>query len=513
MHEQTTLYLQLFLYENRSMPKKDDLAACITRFWGEVKSNTAFKLGVIGVLLALLGGAGFQIMSAPLLGSRDAPLHMDYAWQVYNGDLPSNPAGPELQVEKSLPPIQFTAHHPPLYYAILAPFIGPFIEEGNWRLATFMGRFVTLGISLLTAVALMWGAWLIAEKRKLLYAIAVPAMVTSFTMYAQISGAIYSDIAVVLTSTLGLALVAAAVRYGITRWTLIAFAVVATLGMLSRVSFISVFGIMVLSVYIATFLHLDTSWKHKIKQATLYALAVITPAVIASGWFYWHNYQISGSPIKSGLPGTAKEFLNRPYKSFRDVVTGKLLYTTLPYNLFGRSMKGLLGSPINIIASKVVLFVTFGLAFAWAIKNRFSNINNKTGFFIAALLGLQVVLIFGQQLFHAVGYGAFLVRYFLPMWLPLGMIMATGALAIRKLRGFGVLAIVVTGWGFLISKKINVLFEKRNFSMHNPIEWADSYTSYPEIYIGIMALSLFSLTVGIMMQGVSLWRLTGETSE
>lgn len=507
------LYLQLFLYENVFMLRKDALIGNLSEFWEDIKSYPAFRLGVIGVLLALLCGAGFQIMSAPLLGSRDAPLHMDYVWQVYNGDLPSNPDGPQLDIGKPLPPIQYTANHPPLYYTILAPFAGPFIEEGSWRRAALSGRLVTLGISLLTTAVFMWAAWMIAEKRKLLYAVSVPGILTSFTMYVQISGAVYSDIAVVLTSTIGLALSVTAVKYGVSKWVLVAFAVTASLGMLSKVSFVSVLGIMIISVYIAAFLHLEASWKHKIRRATFHALAVIVPTVITSGWFYWHNYQVSGNPIKSGLPGTAKDFLDRQYTSFRDVITGRLLYTTLPYHLFGSSLKEVFGHPINIIASKAVFLATLVSASVWAVRNRLPNIHNKIGFFVAVLLGLQIVLIFGQQLFHATGYGAYSVRYFLPLWLPMGMVMATGALAVRKMRGFGVLGIVIIGWFFLISTKINVLFEKRNFNIDKPIEWASNYTSYPEIYLGIILLFLVGLITGIMLQGVSLWRLTEAKSE
>jgi len=72
--------------------------------------------------------------SLTLLRNNDETGHFDYAYQVWHGRLPVFEDGVSVKPPfASIPPVQWTAQHPPLFYVIEAPFIGPFVDQRTRR--------------------------------------------------------------------------------------------------------------------------------------------------------------------------------------------------------------------------------------------------------------------------------------------------------------------------------------------------------------------------------------------
>ncbi|MCU7948032.1 MAG: hypothetical protein KZQ72_15575 [Candidatus Thiodiazotropha sp. (ex Cardiolucina cf. quadrata)] len=68
-------------------------------------------------------------LTYPLEGHADTNVHLDYAWQISEDLQPAFLQGIKLPLIKNNRDIQFAAHHPPLYYKLLSPVVGYFVDN------------------------------------------------------------------------------------------------------------------------------------------------------------------------------------------------------------------------------------------------------------------------------------------------------------------------------------------------------------------------------------------------
>lgn len=479
------------------------------------KNNRWLTLGLAGVIMCFIAGTGISVISKPLLGSADAALHLDYSWQVYKGSLPVFVDGPAAPIGRSMPKFQLVAQHPPLYYAILAPFTGPILDAGNWKLAALVARGITMLIGLLCVAAFIWAGSVFGGKRKHLYMIALPGIASALTPFALNSSAVYNDVIMVLFTTAGLIMAAMLVIEGPSRNKLTALLLIATLGMLTRASFISVLAVIILAIFSAFILHGRNRLVIRFGQGVLMSALIMVAVLLSSGWFYARNFELSGNFFKSSPPeiSYAADTLGRKYHSFKDVVTSRRLWQILPNNLFGGDYSKVLKNPYNTWASVSIVFASLAGSMQWLYRKRIWRRFDPKLAVVAALFILHTGLVFGQQIVHATGYGAVNIRYFLPLWLPLAMFLTTGLLSIRKLRGMGVVAAVAMGWIVLLVHNVHSLMFRSSvgFAKFDITTWSANAPDGHELLVGYIILVLIMLLLaGIILQAMSLWRLTGK---
>ncbi|WP_316311715.1 hypothetical protein, partial [Clavibacter michiganensis] len=111
--------------------------------------------------------------------------------------------------------MQWVAQHPPLYYLVLAPVVGPLFDSGDALAAVLAGRVMSAVMAGGVVLASAWAAWRCFPTARLLPG--AVAVVTAFAgMLVQQGGSIYNDVLFVLFSVLGCGIAGAALRTGVT---------------------------------------------------------------------------------------------------------------------------------------------------------------------------------------------------------------------------------------------------------------------------------------------------------
>lgn len=462
------------------------------------------KVGLLGVMFAYFGGAFLFASTTQWYGTGDSPLHLDYVWQVTQGKLPNFNEGvlygPLLEVREQ--PIHYVSQHPPLFYVLLAPFLAPFLENGDWKHAMAVGRAVNIIIGLALGLSLAWAGRTFGGRQKELFTVAVPFI-------GLLALTVIRNSADVLNDTLGLVWVVCALtlaykilKSGVSRKNLAMISAILTLGMSTRASYIATLGVVVLAVMAAVYLHsAKDSHIRRIVRASGVAAAVLAPVLVAIGWFYWRNYQASGSWARSGAQSWISDI--RPYKSLLDVLTNADLYTA-PMKIFHTAY--LWG------VAAVSFIVGFGSIIHSQWKRLFKGAN-KTTLVSGGLLAVYVLLVYGMQIDHAVGYGQFSARYFLSLLMPITVVIVYGLVLIEKARGqlvvlFGGLSmygLVLGIKGFLDTKVSPATYAGLGYVDSFRVAAADNGVPFSlvvmSVIIGlvgfsIVSLSLFKLTPG-----------------
>jgi hypothetical protein len=149
-------------------------------------SRRFHRIGVGGLVLAIVGAAtAFAALSKALYTS-DETAHMDYAYQVWLGRLPVFQHGLLFRPPgANVPPVQWEAQHPPLFYLITAPVVGPLINGGHWLSAVLAGRACCVVVAAACIVALSWAGSLVSQGNRLSWAIAVPAVVSPVSIISR----------------------------------------------------------------------------------------------------------------------------------------------------------------------------------------------------------------------------------------------------------------------------------------------------------------------------------------
>ncbi|WES65678.1 hypothetical protein P0L94_06295 [Microbacter sp. GSS18] len=177
------------------MPETPDRPITASRTWLRVLEHVALVLVAIGGPLAMALG------SAPYL-SYDEAAHVDHALRIWQGELPVR--GDPLVLGNEVgfsAPIQWTWMHPPYFYIVLAPIVGPLVDAGMVVEADFAARLSMLPLS----VAMVYTVRAIGRRMfpsVPAVGLASAVVVALATHFVGIGGAVYNDKPAVLFAAL-----------------------------------------------------------------------------------------------------------------------------------------------------------------------------------------------------------------------------------------------------------------------------------------------------------------------
>ena len=114
------------------------------------------------------------------------------------------------------PPVQWVAQHPPLFYLLLAPLVGPLVDAGHGLGAVQLARIVNIAIGALAVMAVAWATGEVvtgASRRR--WMVAAAAIVAPFGALVGTSAAVYNDALATALGALLLGIGARALRRGV----------------------------------------------------------------------------------------------------------------------------------------------------------------------------------------------------------------------------------------------------------------------------------------------------------
>lgn len=392
-----------------------------TRPWLRHTRRPAPAAGrIFYVVLFLLGIGGTAAFAAatPVYSTADETAHVDYAYQVWQGALPVFEHGVGFALEVgSVPPVQWASQHPPLFYALTAPVVGPFLDAGHPVMAGLAARAFMVALSGITIVASSWMASVVVPQLRHLRLV-VPVVLACSVWFTRLGGAVYNDMLTILCSVLMVGTTVNMMRKGFTWRRTAALAVVAAASSLARLSMVPVVLAAVSVLVVALLIRGGTR-----RLDWLWAALVPAGAVVAtSGWFYARNVALTGS-ITGGHPEWSQEHLGRVTRSFGEVLTDPNFWRIMA-NQFAYSSQ-------LISWGRVLLFLVplaAGIVVAvWFILTRVSGGRAR------AIESLVLVLLVGtiagvsvMQVMYATGGGAINGRYLAAVLPHLCLLVAVG---------------------------------------------------------------------------------------
>ena len=386
---------------------------------------------VAAVLIAVLGSIAVAFGTAPL-GTGDETAHLDYAVEVWHGHLPVFERG--LQITPgfgSIPPVQWVSQHPPLFYLLLAPVVGPLADGGHWVAAVLAGRTENALLAGLTVLTTVWAVRRVVPSRPTVAAVA--AVVTALCGQALIvGGAIYNDLLTLVFTALALGVAASVIRRGATNRLIVLAALVTAGGMLSRLSFATMLVAVVGSFVVAA--RTPPTLRREVGRRAVGVLAAIVAPGIAAGWFYLRNKRLTGT-ITGGHPAWSEEYLHRVTRPTGAVVVDPRFWRTI-FDVYGFNLS------VTSVVPWLLLLVPLLLAVVWLLVARGST---RPGIWIAVMIVAIVLVTTVVELRYVAGGGGPTPRYGLPLLPVLAGPIALGLMAVRLPRAARPVAAVLVG--------------------------------------------------------------------
>lgn len=379
----------------------------------------------LAVLTALLLSAVAALVQAPYVTGDEAP-HIDYAYQVWQGDLPVFEDGLEHRPDGAwLAPVQWTAQHPPLYYLLVAPVVGPLAEAGHPVAAVYAARAVNVLLSGVLVLVAHGAARRICRPGS-----TVPA-VTAFVVALMagkslVGGSGYNDLlaAVFVTALFGAA--AVAVRRGLDARLVLVIALLTSGAALTRLS-AGVVAVVVAGV--AGLAGIVRARQGRGRWAPVAGLVVGGPAIVlaAAGWFYARNLELTGNLTGSHFDWSY-ENQGRSPKPLLQVLVEAVTWLRMP-NLFWWSgqqpPRTTYVMTAMVVTALVLVWIPAVLALARAhgYRDRVRDLDRRL---LLLLLVLPVVVLVAMQVVFASNGGGVYPRYLLPVLLPICLAIAAG---------------------------------------------------------------------------------------
>ncbi|NYD85224.1 hypothetical protein [Cellulomonas oligotrophica] len=402
-------------------------------------------VGVGAGLVVYLGAAVLALVSLPWEGTGDSYFHLDYAYQLWHGSVP-DPRGPVLDSpvhpDYSSEARQYASAHPPLLYLLAAPAVGVLWDSGHWAMAIFVMRALVLAFGVGTYLVLAHAGWTLGGRYRETAAVALPLLATTTTVFVRFSSEVYNDVPVTFFSVAAVVLTLRALQDGVTaRRALLMGAVVAG-GAATKSTFL------LTAAVAGTFFVAATLWHTGPGRSRLRAVAaavwpsVVLPA-LTIGWFYLHNALLSGNPVRS-TPKIPVE--GRSPRTLSDNLTNPEFWLIYPKGFFGSIPWRDLDS-VNRIASLALVAVAAAAVALWLVRHRpWQRLVPGAMALAPAFLLLHLAAFQVAQLYHAVGYGAYNWRYFLPTTLQAGLLLLAGCLATGRVGRAAVVAVSGILW-------------------------------------------------------------------
>ncbi|MBF4608680.1 hypothetical protein [Curtobacterium sp. VKM Ac-1393] len=386
---------------------------------------------VLAATLFVLVAAVARIASTDPLGGTDESAHVDYAIRVWHGQLPVLMDGVRFRPGFGhTPPVQWVAQHPPLYYALLAPIVGPLVDSGHTVQAVVAARLVNAVIVAAIVPAAAWAASRCFPGVRRLPA--TVAVVSGFTAVVIVQGGVvYNDSLAAFFGVLACGVAGAALRSGVTTRLVVGGAVVAAAGISTRLSFalwlvaIAVAFLLCRQVRVA---RLRGPWAR-----VLVALVPVVAAAGASGWFWIRNVVVAGS--FSGRPKAWPGWVPREHFTDGEIVAMPLFWKQL-FAVYRGALDLLDPVPWTLFTVPLVLAV--GSAVALVVRGvvrrrsgaqpteRAAAAAHWRRALVVAMLATVAVLFVAVQVRYAAGGGAPINRYPLAIWGPIALAIAAG---------------------------------------------------------------------------------------
>ncbi len=399
-----------------------------------MSGGTVVLLAALTVILA----ATVQALVVPPLHTGDETAHLDYAYQVWSGHLPVFEAGIVLKPDVgSVPPVQWVAQHPPLYYLLLAPVVGPMVDSGHLIGAVYAARLLNvLAVGLLVYVV----AW--AARRAFpdgaVASGASPALVTALVVgatawVARVGGSAYNDVLAAVLTTWLFGLSASAVRSGLTWRRTGLLVVVSALCIGTRLHAMVMVAIMVGAVLVAVLVRVRSEVPHRVTVLRAWVLAVSVPLAVAAttGWFWARNLRLTGS-ITGGHPDWAAENLDRVTRPVLDVAVDPDVWVRL-LAVFGH----------GTIPDAVVVLLLLVVPALLAVMGTVRVVSGGSEMVVPRVLDLSRVLLvvagaltvattLAMQITYTAGGGSPHPRYLLLVIAPLALLVARGLMELER---------------------------------------------------------------------------------
>ncbi len=391
----------------------------------ERRSRRLWVLGLVANLVTCAGVCAGYALSSPLYGTKDEVAHVDHAYQLWHGTLIS--VGDPMrmpQIWGYTLPFDWTGQHPPLFYALLAPVVGPLTDAGHLLAAGMAARGLSVVITCLVVAAVMWAVRQIAPGRPEVSVVA--GLVTALSPgLTRLGGVVFNDNLFVLWATLLVGQTVWLLRHGPQNRGLVLFGLYAAAALGTRLP-----GVVVIGVCAATlglvwlFAGPRRGWADVARLSVAVGLAIAV-----NGWFYVRNFLDTGnwSGMQTDLVGKAGGPLQaREVRPVLDVATDPQIWRQL---LIAPSHQEHLVIGAVLTVAPLVLGLLVGLhALAPARRN---PVRVATALLMLAL----IVVIVAIQLRYAAGGGGAYWRYLLPLTVVTSLVTALGLAAARRLVG------------------------------------------------------------------------------
>ena len=380
--------------------------------------STMVRTGAAANIVAAGAAAAAFAFTSPLFSSADEAAHVDYAYQVWSGHLPVFEEG--LRIHPAfgfLPPVQWTAQHPPLYYLLQAPFVGPFADAGDYLAAGYAARAVNVAIVCALVAAVMWAAAAILPGRRAVWLTA--GTVTAASPWViRVGGSVYNDAFGALWATLVVGVTAVILRRGPSPRRVAALGATMALALSSRAALIVVVAACAGVVGLVLLL------RRRLGAAAVVA-AVTAAAVAVTAWFYVRNLRLTGS-LLGGHPDWSEENLGRVQRPVTEVVTDWTTWRSL-LSVYGNSVL----SPwlVTAVLAAVPVAVAVCLYGARLVRSRPPRLSDLASATVVCAVPLAFV---AMQLQYAAGGGGLNPRYLLPVVLSVSLAVSTALVAARR---------------------------------------------------------------------------------
>lgn len=370
-------------------------------------------VGIFACILAAIAAGAALAFSSPLFASADEAAHVDYAYQIWTGELPEFHRGLVIKPGFGVrPPVQWVAQHPPLYYLIQAPVVGPLIESGHYVKAGYAARAVNGLLAGGVVGAVAWAASQAFRRRPQLWLAA--ALVTALSSWvALVGGAVYNDLLAALVATLLLGLTIRSLNRGLTLRREVLITVAAAAALASRASLVLIvagcLGVLVIHRLLVT-----RSWRRAVSalgRCTVMGVAAIVP----SAWFYLRNERLTGHLLGS-QPEWAAAHLGRHTRSTWDTLVDLNIWRHLT-SLFSY------GPWDPYLITVLLLWLPLALAVLAALlaRGRSAGGASLEAHLTSALIVGTALATVAMQIKYTTGGGGANARYFLTIVLAVSL--------------------------------------------------------------------------------------------
>ena len=380
--------------------------------------------GLIANLITCAGVCAGYALSSPLYGTKDEVAHVDHAYQLWHGTLISIGDPMRMpQIWGYTLPFDWTGQHPPLFYLLLAPVVGPLTDAGHLLAAGMAARGIALVITCLVVAAVMWTTRQIVPSRPEV-SIAAGLVTALSPALTRLGGVVFNDNLFVLWATLLVGQTVWLLRNGSRTGGLVLFGLYAAAALGTRLPGVVFIGLCATTLGLVWLLGPRRDWSGILRLAVAVLLAVAVNA-----WFYIRNFRATGnwSGMQTDLVGKPGGPLQeREVRPVLDVATDPDIWRQL---LIPPALQEhvTIGAVLTLVP--LVLGLVVGLrAFS---RSRQEPVRVATALLLLALTAVIV----GIQLNYAAGGGGAYWRYLIPLTVVTSLLTALGLAATPRLAG------------------------------------------------------------------------------